>query len=119
MSKDLMTTDPGGEQTQYESIATHMDPHAKSGGQMGNPSTAVDSKPETAAQETAERGAKTAENVRYGQTISEGGMAGFTKPEVNGGVAGNGGEQGSLGAKGERKAAGYGGEKDMDREVGA
>ena len=29
-------------------------------------------------QEKAERGAKTAENVRYGQTISEGGMGGMT-----------------------------------------
>ena len=28
------------------------------------------------AQEKADRGAKTAENVRYGQTISEGGMGG-------------------------------------------
>lgn len=41
------------------------------------------------AQEKAERGAKTAENVRYGQTISEGGMGGMTTE--GGGSANQGG----------------------------
>lgn len=39
-------------------------------------------------QATAERGEKTAENVRYGQTISEGGMGGMTTEGQGGGNQG-------------------------------
>lgn len=62
----------------------------------------------------AERGQKTAENIRYGQTISEGGVSGFTKGQD--GVADKVVEEGD-GVR-ERVAAGYGEGKDMDRGVG-
>ncbi|KAF2131047.1 hypothetical protein P153DRAFT_287449 [Dothidotthia symphoricarpi CBS 119687] len=35
MSSNLMDTSPGGEQTQYESVHTFVDPHAKQAGQLG------------------------------------------------------------------------------------
>lgn len=40
--------------------------------------TQVDAVDSEQQKQNAERGAKTAENVRYGQTISEGGMGGKT-----------------------------------------
>ena len=54
------------------------------------PSTQVDVVDSQQKQEKVERGAKTAENVRYGQTISEGGMGGKTNDSV--GIA----DQGTL-----------------------
>lgn len=36
MSDKLMDTEPGGEQTQYESINTFTKPHAKQSGQLGS-----------------------------------------------------------------------------------
>ncbi|KAL9039646.1 MAG: hypothetical protein Q9180_002404 [Flavoplaca navasiana] len=73
-----MDTEPGGEGNQYESIQTVTNPHSKQGGQMGEPETQPDAVKEQQAQDKADRGARTAENVRYGQTISEGGMGGKT-----------------------------------------
>lgn len=72
MSSNLMKTDPGGEQTQYESITSSAPPHSKSGGQLGSASTTTDpSKTEEVQEEKREQGEKYAENVRYGQGISE------------------------------------------------
>lgn len=106
--------------------ATHVDqiPHKKSGGQFGNAQTTIDpSKTDDAAGAQAERGQKTAENIRYGQTISEGGVSGFTTGQ--GGSASQGGygrlvdEAEDTDAAKARRAAGYGGKEDMNREVGA
>ncbi|MCJ1352230.1 MAG: hypothetical protein MMC33_002214 [Icmadophila ericetorum] len=78
MSSSLMSTEPGGESTQYESMNTVTKPHSKQGGQMGDPETQVDSTTSQAQQENAERGEKTAENIRYGESISEHGFGGET-----------------------------------------
>ncbi|KAF2162395.1 hypothetical protein M409DRAFT_58485 [Zasmidium cellare ATCC 36951] len=126
MSSNLHDVERGGEQTQYEGAQTESIPHKKSGGQFGNPQTTTDpSQTSEAAAERAERGQKTAENIRYGQTISEGGMSGYTtgqQGEANQGGFGRvkegEGEDVSDGVK-ERRAAGYGGSEDMDRSVGA
>lgn len=93
-----------------------MNPHKKSGGQLGQPETAVDMQPEAAVKQKAERGEKTAENIRYGQAISETGAGGFTSN-----VSGKADQVGddTADAVQSRKAEGYGGEKDMDREIGA
>ena len=124
MSSNLMDTEIGGEQTQYESEHTDTAPHKKSGGQLGQAETSVDVQPEAAAKQKAERGEKTAENIRYGQAISESGVGGFTS--TSSGSAAQEGvgrqqkqEQDSADAVQSRKAGGYGGEKDMDREIGA
>ncbi|KAL8855096.1 MAG: hypothetical protein Q9221_000002 [Calogaya cf. arnoldii] len=78
MSSGLMDTEPGGEGDQYESITTVTNPHSKQGGQMGDAETQPDAVKEQQEQDKADRGARTAENVRYGQTISEGGIGGKT-----------------------------------------
>ncbi|MCJ1313294.1 hypothetical protein MMC25_006971 [Agyrium rufum] len=77
MSSGMMDTEPGGENTQYESIATHNQPHAKDAGQLGDRSAPTEAA-ELAAHEKTERGQATAENIRYGQTISEQGFGGQT-----------------------------------------
>lgn len=82
---------------------------------MGEAQTSVDVQPDAAAKEKAERGEKTAENIRYGQGISETGMGGFTTTSSGG--ADKVGD--AADAAQSRKAEGYGGEKDMDREIGA
>lgn len=123
MSSGLMET--GGEQTGYEDALTENVPAKKSGGQMGQPSTTENpSNTDAAAQQKADRGEQTAENIRYGQSISEGGMGGMTSNQ--GGEAAESGygrvkDAGSedKGGAEERRQAGYGGSKDMDREIGA
>ncbi|KAL8759191.1 MAG: hypothetical protein Q9199_000949 [Rusavskia elegans] len=89
MSSGLMDTEPGGESDQYESIQTVTNSHSKQGGQMGETETQTDAVKEQQEQDKADRGARTAENVRYGQTISEGGMGGKTTEA--GGTANQGG----------------------------
>lgn len=112
----------------YEGDLQTAAPHKKSGGQFGSPETTTDpSKTSEAAQHQSDRGERTAENIRYGQGISEGGMGGMTDGSVGagGGSAeqeGYGrvnGKKEDAGAEQGRSAAGYGGERDMDREVGA
>ena len=80
-------------------------------------------KPEAAAQEKAEKGEKTAENIRYGQAISEQGVGGFTSGSLGSaaqeGVGKQQEQQQDQDAVQSRKAEGYGGEKDMNREIGA
>lgn len=94
-----------------------MQPQKKSTGQLGNAAdntTTDPSKTSEGAQQQAERGEKTAENIRYGQTVSEGGMGGMTN--ASSGEADGEGEGQSAAAQ--RKQAGYGGKRDMDNEVG-
>ncbi|KAF6237878.1 hypothetical protein HO173_004079 [Letharia columbiana] len=112
MSSDLMDTEAGGEGSQYESIQTVTEPHSKQGGQMGEEETQPDAVTSQQEQQKAERGAKTAENVRYGQTISEGGMGGKT---TEAGGSANQDGFGPLGAQGgtedaeeSRRDQGYG-----------
>ncbi|KAG4435364.1 hypothetical protein IFR05_009150 [Cadophora sp. M221] len=79
MSKEtntkLMDTEPGGENTQYESQDTFIKNPMKSTGQFGEEDTEADV-PRSAQKQ--ERGDKTAENVRYGEAISEHGFGGET-----------------------------------------
>ena len=52
--------------------------------------TQVDAVDAQKEEEKAEKGARTAENIRYGQSISEGGMGGTTteaQGEVNQGIS--------------------------------
>lgn len=127
MSSSLLDTSPGGEQTQYEGAVTENVPSKKSGGQLCQPaSTEEPSNTDAAAQRRAERGEQTAENIRYGQTISEGGMGGMTanqgaeaEKEGYGRLREGSGGEGAGSAEGERTKAGYGGERDMRRDVGA
>jgi hypothetical protein len=106
----------------YESITTEVQPHKKSGGQLGEPETTTDpSKTDEVTGDRAERGEKKAENMRYGQAISEQGVGGFTTGQS--GDATQGG-YGQVDDKAEddasgRKAAGYGGKQDADPEIGA
>lgn len=107
MSSGLMDTAPGGETPQYESINTVTKPHSKQGGQIGEAETQVDAVDSQQEQEKAEKGARTAENVRYGQSISEGGMGGMTtegQGEANQDT-GYGGAENQTGSGGESEAA--------------
>ncbi len=117
---------PNTVQFRYEGKNTEGQPHSKSTGQLGDASDNTTHDPANtaaAAEQQAERGEKTAENVRYVQTISEGGMGGMTSGQNDGGEqegygrVGDKAEDGD--AKQQRREQGYGGEKDMDREIGA
>ncbi|KAI4739497.1 hypothetical protein E4T50_10053 [Aureobasidium sp. EXF-12298] len=125
MSQNLMDTDPGGDTegstSQYTAINTVTVPHKKSGGQFGNPETSVDSVPEVEAAKKSEEGEKTAEKIRYGQSLSENGMGGQTTGlgQANSSSAGSKAQDVDEEAKNERAKSGYGGDKDMDRDIGA
>ncbi|KAG7008375.1 replication factor C subunit 1 [Physcia stellaris] len=69
--------------------------------------TQVDAVDEQQEQAKAERGEKTAENVRYGQNISEGGMGGMTTDSQGGGnqEGGFGGTEDQTGTGSDREAA--------------
>ncbi|KAI9718242.1 MAG: hypothetical protein M1812_004232 [Candelaria pacifica] len=114
MSDKLMDTVPGGESDQYESQKTLSNPTPKQGGQMGEPSTQDPnpiSKPPNP--DKKERGEKTAENIRYGESLSEHGFGGETT-----GNSGSKGQEGGFGGVNEkitddsaektRKVQGYG-----------
>ncbi|KAE9982829.1 hypothetical protein EG328_010568 [Venturia inaequalis] len=116
MSSKLMDTEVGGEQTQYESIQTVTKPQPKERGQLGATSE-ITSTPSAQSSDpvSKERGEKTAENIRYGQAISEQGVGGFTAPEMNSGSATQEGgsrqqeeDTGSM-----RREQGYGGDAEM------
>ncbi|KAH8758652.1 hypothetical protein F5882DRAFT_306823 [Hyaloscypha sp. PMI_1271] len=72
----MMDTEPGGENTQYESANTSTKPHAKSQGQFPDPNP--DEAKRQLDQQKQERGEQTAENLRYGEAISEHGFGGET-----------------------------------------
>ncbi|KAI9751602.1 MAG: hypothetical protein M4579_005995 [Chaenotheca gracillima] len=81
MSSDpkLMDTEPGGESTQYESIQTVTKPHSKEDSQLSDPSghTTANASATSEAQESKrEKGEKTAEKIRFGESISEHGYGG-------------------------------------------
>ncbi|KAF1831580.1 hypothetical protein BDW02DRAFT_606122 [Decorospora gaudefroyi] len=74
------------------------------------------------------QGVSAADKIRYGQSIQEGGMGGQTTSAsgeaktggaFGGGVAAEEEEQDGGGAVETRREQGYGGERDMDRGVGA
>ncbi|KAI9725972.1 MAG: hypothetical protein M1828_002300 [Chrysothrix sp. TS-e1954] len=132
MTSNMMDTEAGGESTQYESIQTVTNPGSKQGGQLGEaqtsaPTTSQSQSAQRDQGEAAERSARTTENIRYGQTISEGGMGGQTTtnsgaPSTQGGFGGTQASSGSMdtgSASESREASGYGGEQDSSREVGA
>ena len=107
----------------YESQYTSEEPHKKSGGQLGDIETTTNpSKTEEGIEAQRQRGEQTAENIRYGQTISEGGMSGFTTGQSGEATQGGYGQQPDqseeLDGAQERRAAGYGGSEDQSREIG-
>jgi hypothetical protein len=109
MSSNLMDTSPGGENTQYESIKTVTQEPKKGSGQLcGSPSTSSKQSPEE-----TEKGEKKAENIRYGQAMSEQGVGGFTDPEHNSGSVGESSEVGQT-----RREQGYDAGREMDRGIG-
>jgi len=65
---------------------------------------------------SAERGAKIAENLRYGQAMSEQGVGGFTTPGSNDGGVGGGSEAERI--RQSRKEQGYDAGREMDRNIG-
>lgn len=127
--------------TRYESIQTVTKPHARESGQLGgmsfilsfpfstlflywrSPKGSSENTPapsSTSNTVSKERGEQKAENMRYGQAISEQGVGGFTSPELNNGSAtqeGGSAEQ-EMDADKTRSAQGYGGDSDMGKEVG-
>ncbi|KAK0100888.1 hypothetical protein ONS95_007332 [Cadophora gregata] len=75
----LMDTEPGGENTQYESQDTFTKSPKKSTGQFGATAETEDNEADVhRASQKAARGEKTAENVRFGEAISEHGFGGET-----------------------------------------
>jgi hypothetical protein len=88
---------------------------------LTDPETSVDSVPEVEAAKKAEEGEKTAEKIRYGQSLSENGMGGQTTGlgQANSSSAGSKAQDVDEDAKNERIKSGYGGDKDMDRDIGA
>ncbi|KAF2872921.1 hypothetical protein BDV95DRAFT_360580 [Massariosphaeria phaeospora] len=133
MSSSLMDTEPGGEQTPYEGEASDMQPHAKLAGQLGDPSTHTRAPTHAPAARDPSapntHGISTADKIRYGQAIQEGGMGGKTdsvtgEAKSAGGFGGakakeEGGGQDDGEAARTRREQGYGGEADMDRDIGA
>ncbi|KAH7090253.1 hypothetical protein FB567DRAFT_519425 [Paraphoma chrysanthemicola] len=125
MSNNLMDTEPGGEQTQYEGAHNLSEPHNKQAGQLGDPATGTStSQPKRATDEPNTQGVTKADKIRYGQSIQEGGMGGKTTSST--GQANDGGfggtaaqEQQDDSFSKERREQGYGGGKDMDRNIGA
>jgi len=112
MSSKLMDTSPGGENTQYESIKTVTKEHSKENGQFSSTSTDRNTNQDST---TSARGAQTAENVRYGQAMSEQGFGGFTAPAHNDGAVGGGSNEdaGQM-----RREQGYTAGQEMDRKLG-
>ncbi|KAI1613221.1 hypothetical protein EDD37DRAFT_338523 [Exophiala viscosa] len=114
---NTMDTETGGETSQYESIKTVTEPTSKQRGQLGSgPNTSEE------APASEERGEKTAENIRYGQNISESGMGGMTNPpdDSAGGKSGSGSEfLDNKTDEGARAAQGYGpGSDHSNTEIG-
>ncbi|KAF2634985.1 hypothetical protein P280DRAFT_200848 [Massarina eburnea CBS 473.64] len=125
MSSNLFSTEPGGEQTQYERDASDVQPHAKVAGQLGDPATGTSTSTHKAASNVPNtQGITPADKIRYGQSIQEGGVGGKTST-VTGETAEDGfGGTEALEEKGgsvaqERRVQGYGGSNDMDRNIGA
>ncbi|TVY62701.1 hypothetical protein LSUE1_G006644, partial [Lachnellula suecica] len=67
----LMDTERGGENTQYESAHTFTQPPSKSGGQFGDDKPTESGADKVEQEAKKARGEKTAENIRFGEAISE------------------------------------------------
>ncbi|KAH9875267.1 hypothetical protein J1614_004758 [Plenodomus biglobosus] len=126
MSSNLMNTEPGGEQTQYEGVHTFVDPHAKQAGQLGNPNEGTTESPnKKATDEPNTQGITKADKIRYGQSIQEGGMGGKTTSSTGeasqeGGFGGTKAiDEQDTSAATQRRQQGYGGGQDMDKSIGA
>ncbi|RMZ74307.1 replication factor c subunit 5 [Pyrenophora seminiperda CCB06] len=128
MSDKLMDTEPGGErQNQYEGVHTFVEPHAKQAGQLGDSSTGTSVNTKTrdpGAPNT--HGITPADKIRYGQSIQEGGMGGKTTSSTGEAKSDTGfggtkalAEDDDESAAKQRREQGYGGDKDMDRTIGA
>ncbi|KAK3064151.1 hypothetical protein LTS18_009723 [Coniosporium uncinatum] len=139
MSDKLMDTEVGGETSQYALFSTHPDtrsrnliaqrryesiqtvtkPHSKEGGQISDTPTRSDPS-ETGPSE--DRAAKTAENIRYGQNMSESGMGGMTNQTGSANSEGGFGEETSSDGADpgqSRREQGYDAKHEMNREIGA
>ncbi|APA11842.1 hypothetical protein sscle_08g066120 [Sclerotinia sclerotiorum 1980 UF-70] len=99
----LMDTERGGENTQYESQNTFTQSHAKDQGTFGDSTGPTEATLQKNAEHKA-RGEQTAENIRFGEAISEHGFGGET--------VGNSRGVGGVGEKEEtddtRRKMGYG-----------
>ncbi|KAI4131285.1 MAG: hypothetical protein LQ338_001310 [Usnochroma carphineum] len=73
MSSGLMDTEPGGESNHLRSFQGNVSLTFRP-----EPETQPDAVDQQQEQDKTQRGARTAENIRYGQAISEGGMGGKT-----------------------------------------
>ncbi|KAB8294880.1 hypothetical protein EYC80_006841 [Monilinia laxa] len=100
----LMDTERGGENTQYESQHTFTQSHAKDQGTFGDSTKPTEATLQSSAEHKA-RGEQTAENIRYGEAISEHGFGGETVG--NGGGVGGGSEK-HEGTEDTRRKMGYG-----------
>ncbi|KAK7518563.1 hypothetical protein IWZ03DRAFT_413558 [Phyllosticta citriasiana] len=101
MSDKLMDTAPGGQSTQYESIKQFTNPPDKDVGQLGNPGAATKSASSAHDDKAAH---KTKEQL--GEAGGLGGAGASADDEADA-------EQRA------RREQGYGGERDMRRDVGA
>lgn len=129
MSNKLMDTEPGGEQTPYEAENSDVLPHKKESGQFGsnptptNTSTQLADKTPTTSSSTTDKNAPNTQNITptdkklYGQSIQASGGGGGQTVGLEGKVDSEEGV-GEDGVK-ERRAQGYGGDKDVGRDVGA
>ncbi|KAF2281602.1 uncharacterized protein EI97DRAFT_34296 [Westerdykella ornata] len=110
---------PGGQQTPYESAATHIQPHAKQSGVLGGSAKNTKDAPAYSSTSTSSNDDDTTD---VGPTVKEqrhSGPAGQTTGRI--GVAGGSNvDEGTTEEPGKaRREQGYGGESDMDRSIGA
>ncbi|CAD0091278.1 unnamed protein product [Aureobasidium vineae] len=119
MSQNLMDTQPGGDTEGSTQPSTPSQCRTRS--PADSSATSVDFVPEVEAAKKAEDGEKTAEKIRYGQSLSENGMGGQTTGlgQANSSSAGSEAQNTDADAVSEREMSGYGGDKDMDRNIGA
>ncbi|KAF2839674.1 hypothetical protein M501DRAFT_1003122 [Patellaria atrata CBS 101060] len=75
MSSNLMDTEPGGEQTQYESIKQHTILHKKEHGQLGDP---ADTSTPASKTQSSGSGDVTAQNVSNAESIRDSDVGGST-----------------------------------------
>ncbi|CAD6444395.1 543019a3-1f7a-4d55-a45c-5c344293fc93 [Sclerotinia trifoliorum] len=73
----MMDTDRGGENTPYESQNIFTQSHAKDQGTFGDATGPTEAELQKKAEHNA-RGERTAENIRFGEAVSEHGFGGET-----------------------------------------
>ncbi|KAK8165563.1 hypothetical protein IWX90DRAFT_429085 [Phyllosticta citrichinensis] len=104
MSDKLMDTAPGGQSTQYESIKQFTNPPDKDVGQLGDPTNATKS---------ATTSTSTSTHTNTGAEAS------LNKSAQGAGEALGSGSADEEAEQRVRREQGYGGERDMRRDVGA